>query len=75
LSSADVFIICLKDIPLFTDALPNKLFDYLIQNKYIVTTVKGEIKSLLEKHKIGLYGNIKEKGENYLPDLCRRIAS
>ncbi|WP_205628764.1 hypothetical protein, partial [Acinetobacter baumannii] len=27
------------------------------------------------KHKIGLYGNIKEKGENYLPDLCRRIAS
>lgn len=75
LSIADAFIICLKDIPLFNDALPNKLFDYLLHNKYIISTVKGEIEALLDKHNIGFYGNMKEQGEKYLPNVCRKVIS
>ncbi|QYY42542.1 glycosyltransferase family 4 protein [Aneurinibacillus thermoaerophilus] len=75
LSCADVFIICLKDIPLFEGALPNKLFDYLLHNKPIITTVKGEIKAFLEKFDIGLYGNIKEDNEYQLSEVCKKIAS
>lgn len=75
LSSADAFIICLKDIPLFNDALPNKLFDYLLHNKYIISTVKGEIENLLHKYNVGFYGNMKEENEKYLPNVCKKVVS
>lgn len=74
LSCADVYLICLKDIPLYEGALPNKLFDYLLQDKPIVSTVPGELKFFLEKRGLGYYGNMKERGKHYLPEVLRSIA-
>lgn len=75
LACGDGFIISLKDIPLFEGALPNKIFDYLIYDKPIITTVKGEIENFLSKYHAGYYGNMKETGEHYLPTLLTNIAS
>lgn len=74
LSCADVFIICLKNIPLFEFAFPNKLFDYLLQNKPIVTTVSGEIKVFLEKWGLGMFANMKGEGECYLPNALLKAS-
>lgn len=75
LACGDGFIISLKDIPLFEGALPNKIFDYLIYDKPIITTVKGEIEQFLSKYKSGYYGSMKETGEYYLPTLLTNIVS
>lgn len=74
LSIANAYIICLKDIVLFEGALPNKLFDYMLQDKPIITTVAGEVKHFLEKHGYGIYGNMKERGEAHLPTVIRGMA-
>lgn len=74
LSIADAFIICLKDIPLFEGALPNKLFDYMLQDKPIISTVAGEVKQFLEEHDFGVYGNMKETGDAFLPTVIRNVA-
>ncbi|MGO4270950.1 glycosyltransferase family 4 protein [Paenibacillus sp. TAF58] len=75
LSIADSFIICLKDTPLYEDALPNKLFDYVLHDKPILSTVKGEIKTFLDEYGLGFYGNIGEKEEYYLPKVMKEIAN
>lgn len=74
LSFADAYLICLKDVPLYEGALPNKLFDYLLQDKPIVTTVPGELRQFLESRNLGVYGNMKEQGDQYLPLVLKRIA-
>lgn len=74
LNCADAFLICLKDVPLFEGALPNKLFDYLLHEKLIITTVRGELLNFLERFNLGVYGNIKETGEHYLPEVIRKLA-
>ncbi|MFD2088786.1 glycosyltransferase family 4 protein [Brevibacillus brevis] len=74
LNCADAFLICLKDVPLFEGALPNKLFDYLLHEKLIITTVRGELHNFLQRFNLGVYGNIKETGEHYLPEVIRKLA-
>jgi glycosyltransferase involved in cell wall biosynthesis len=74
LTIADAFIICLKDTPLFEGALPNKLFDYLLFDKPIVTTVRGEIEQFLSDCGIGFYGNMKEENEHNLLEVLKRTA-
>lgn len=73
LSCGDAFLICLKDVPLFEGALPNKLFDYLLHDKPIISTVRGELQNFLEQNKLGQYGNIKEIGEFYLPTVIKKL--
>lgn len=74
LTIADAYIISLKDIPLFEGALPNKLFDYLLMNKPIITTVRGEIYELLRQYGAGYYGNMNETGQKFLPQVMKQIA-
>ncbi|ATF15953.1 glycosyltransferase family 4 protein [Brevibacillus porteri] len=74
LSCADAFIICLKDVPLFEGALPNKLFDYLMHDKPIITTVRGEIEAFLKRNHLGIYGNMKEDGSDFLPTVIYNLA-
>ncbi|QJD85254.1 glycosyltransferase family 4 protein [Cohnella herbarum] len=73
LSIADAYMICLKDIPLFEGALPNKLFDYMLQDKPIISTVAGEVGRFLDRHGYGRYGNMKEPEEAFLPTVIRSI--
>lgn len=74
LNCADAFILCLKDISLFKGALPNKLFDYLLYDRPVITTIRGEVEDFLTRYEIGHYGNINETGEYYLPTVMRKLA-
>ncbi|WP_458411725.1 glycosyltransferase family 4 protein [Schinkia sp. CFF1] len=75
LTMADAFIICLKNIPLFKDALPNKLFDYMLHDKPIISTVRGEIERVLESYQIGMFGSLHEQGKHHLVNVIKDIAS
>ncbi|HHY71897.1 MAG TPA: glycosyltransferase family 4 protein [Bacillus bacterium] len=75
LTIADAFIICLKNIPLFKDALPNKLFDYILHDKPIISTVSGEIEQVLTTYKIGMYGSLTEEGKNNLVNVMKYVAN
>lgn len=46
---ADVGLITLKSIESFSTVLPNKLFDYLVCNKPIVSNVKGEVEKVINQ--------------------------
>ncbi len=75
LSIADAYLICLKDVPLYERALPNKIFDYMMQNKPIITTVPGEIRNFLEKYNLGFYATMKPNQEFNLPAVMKKIAA
>ncbi|KEF38852.1 glycosyltransferase [Schinkia azotoformans MEV2011] len=75
LTMADAFIICLKNIPLFKDALPNKLFDYILHDKPIISTVDGEIEKVLTTYKIGMYGSLSERGDHHLVNVLKAVAN
>lgn len=75
LTIADAFIICLKNIPLFKDALPNKLFDYILHDKPIISTVSGEIEEVLTAGKIGMYGSLAEQGKHNLVNVLKYVAN
>ncbi|GCL72374.1 glycosyltransferase WbuB [Paenibacillus naphthalenovorans] len=75
LTCADAFAICLKNTKLFEGALPNKLFDYLLHDKPIITTVRGEIEDFVVGHSVGVYGSMQGEGEHYLPQVLRNLQS
>ena len=75
LSIADVFVICLKPIPLYEGALPNKLFDYMLHDKPILSTVGGEIEQFLMKYECGVAGNMRDIGPRYLPNRMVELAN
>ncbi len=51
---ADCGVVILKRIPLFTGALPSKIFDYMACELPILLGVEGEAKTLVEKSGTGL---------------------
>ena len=63
MSSADVFILPMKDNMISTTALPSKIFDYLIFRKPVVVIGKGEPARLVERAGAGIavsHANIDE---------------
>lgn len=76
LSCADAFVICLKDIPLFRGALPNKLFDYLLFDKPIISTVSGEIETFLTQYQFGFFGQLNDENPDLrLSNVSLKVAS
>jgi glycosyltransferase involved in cell wall biosynthesis len=66
---ADLCILTLKDVPVFDTALPNKLFDYMFENKPILCALRGETASLVEKEALGVVippGNPEEMARTVL---------
>ncbi|HLR72112.1 MAG TPA: glycosyltransferase family 4 protein [Pseudogracilibacillus sp.] len=49
LSQVDILFFSLVDNPIFETTIPSKLFDYLLRNKPIVTSIKGEGRDILEE--------------------------
>jgi glycosyltransferase involved in cell wall biosynthesis len=47
LAAADVCLVPLRDVPLFTTFIPSKLFEYLAAGKAVVGSVRGEAGQLL----------------------------
>lgn len=54
LASADIGVLCLRDLPLFQDALPTKLLEYMAAGLPVVASAVGEVSDLLERARAGL---------------------
>jgi glycosyltransferase involved in cell wall biosynthesis len=67
INAADICLVTLLDIPLFTGALPTKLFDYMACNKPILCGVSGEAKRLIDDAQSGL--TFAPNDEKQLADL------
>lgn len=57
LSQTDVLFFSLSDDPTFEKTIPSKLFDYLLTNKFIITSIKGEGKEILLELGCALFFN------------------
>jgi len=55
ISSADVCIATLKDIPLFRTVYPNKVFDYMASGKPTILSIDGVIREVIEKAESGIF--------------------
>lgn len=49
LAAADICLVPLKDIPLFTTFIPSKIFEYLAMKKAVVGSVRGEPATILSE--------------------------
>jgi colanic acid biosynthesis glycosyl transferase WcaI len=54
LASADVAVLCLRDVPLFEDALPTKMLEYMAAGRPVVASAVGDAARLLERSGAGL---------------------
>lgn len=54
-SSADVCLAILQDIPMFRTTYPNKVFDYMAAGKATILVIDGVIRSIIEDSQGGVY--------------------
>ncbi|HWF49002.1 MAG TPA: glycosyltransferase family 4 protein [Solirubrobacteraceae bacterium] len=54
LASADLAVLCLRDVPLFEDALPTKLLEYMAAGRPVVAAAAGDAARLLERSDAGI---------------------
>lgn len=55
LNGMDLLFLSLIDDPVFAKTIPSKLFDYLLNNKPIITSIKGEGKEILNELKCAIF--------------------
>ena len=48
LAAADICLVPLRDVPLFSSFIPSKMFEYLAASKAVVGSVRGEPAAILE---------------------------
>jgi glycosyltransferase involved in cell wall biosynthesis len=53
INAADICVVTLLDIPLFSGALPTKMLDYMACGKPVLCGVRGEAKRVVEESKAG----------------------
>ena len=74
ISSVDISIIPLKNIPLFEGAIPSKIFENLAMEKAILLGVKGEAKDLfIDEGKAGLA--FEPENEHSLAEQIRKVSA
>lgn len=49
LSAADICLVPLRDVPLFTTFIPSKIFEYLAAGKAVIGSVRGEAAQILRE--------------------------
>lgn len=54
IASADLAVLCLRDVPLFEDALPTKLLEYMAAARPVVAAAAGDVARLLERSNAGI---------------------
>ena len=54
LASADVAVLCLRDVPLFEHALPTKLLEYMAAGRAVVAAAAGDVAQLLNRSGAGV---------------------
>ena len=55
INAADVMLVPLKRLDIFTKFIPSKMFDYLACGKPVILTVDGEARAILEESGGGVY--------------------
>lgn len=58
--AADAGIISVKDNEIFRGGRPNKLFDYAFVGVPIITNNDGEVRELVEEHRLGLFSGVED---------------
>lgn len=71
LQSAHVAVLCLRDLPLFEDALPTKLLEYMAAGRPVVASAAGDAARLLERAQGGV--SCPPGDPQALADAIRRI--
>ncbi len=54
IGTADIAVLCLRDVPLFEDALPTKMLEYLAAGRAVVASAAGDAARLLERSESGI---------------------
>ena len=54
ISSADAAVVCLRDVPLFTDALPTKMLEYMAAGRPVVASAAGDAARLVDRAHAGI---------------------
>jgi SAM-dependent methyltransferase len=49
IGSADIAVVCLRDVPLFEDALPTKMLEYMAAGRPVVASAVGDVARLLDR--------------------------
>jgi Glycosyltransferase len=91
LSIVDVALVPLKKSPTFQSVIPSKVFESVAMNIPILLGVDGEIRSIIERYKAGLYfepeseveflarlyemTDLLSRDRNHFVDACQRMAS
>jgi glycosyltransferase involved in cell wall biosynthesis len=73
LSALDIAVVPLKNLPLFRDVLPAKLFECMASKLPIVLAVDGEARQLLEKANGGIY--VQPEDPAALADAIRKLSA
>lgn len=54
LASAEIAVVSLRDVPLFKDALPSKLLEYMAAGRAVVASATGDVARLLDRAGAGV---------------------
>ncbi|MGI9120558.1 MAG: glycosyltransferase family 4 protein [Acidimicrobiales bacterium] len=79
LAAADICVVCLRDVPLFSSFIPSKIFEYLGAGKAVVGSVRGETADILRRGgavvvEPGDAAAIADAVRELAGDPCRRAA-
>ena len=66
---SDIAIVPMKNLSDFRMSIPNKFFDYMLNEKPILSSLDGDSRNLIEQHKIGYYYANSEDLEKIIDSL------
>ncbi len=49
IASADILLVCLRDLPVFEMVIPSKIFEFLAQERPVIVAARGEIRRMTEE--------------------------
>ena len=49
IASADILLVCLRDLPVFETVIPSKIFEFLAQERPVILAARGEIRRMAEE--------------------------
>ncbi len=71
LSSCNVFVLPLRNIPRNAGRWPNKILDYFALNRPVITNATGDIRHLFEKYNLGFI--CEETSKSFYEQICTLI--
>ncbi|MFP6640583.1 MAG: glycosyltransferase family 4 protein, partial [Myxococcota bacterium] len=54
ISTIDILVVCLRDLPVFQTVIPSKIFEFLAQKRPVIVAARGEIREMTERSGVAL---------------------